>query len=78
MSAEQMRKKIERAKTSGDVEALRMWGKRGAEVTNEKKLQRKEMGEYFDEKLAAEEQARREQANEHIVPTNPEDHKEAA
>ena len=78
MSKESMAKKIDRAKKTGDVEALSAWGRRGAEVGNEERLQRKEANEYCDSKRAAEEQARREQANEHILPTNPEDQKEAA
>ena len=77
MGNEIARKKIDHARKTGDIEALRAWGAKGAEVANQKKAERREVAAYFDERAAAQEEARRRQANEHIVPIDPEE-KDAA
>jgi hypothetical protein len=78
MGKEAMLKKVRHAVVTDDAEALRTWGARGGEATAKKKAERRDLHAYFDEKKSLEDQALRESANEHIVPIDPDDMKEAA
>lgn len=78
MGREQMLKKVRRAVATDNVEQLRIWGSRGGEATAKKKAERSDMHAYFDEKAALAERELLENTNEHIVPIDPEDSKEAA
>lgn len=78
MDKEGMRRKIERARATGNTEQLRVWGKRGAEAVNKKRQEHRDLNAYFDDKLAAQNDELRTSANEHIVPIDPDDTKEAA
>lgn len=68
---------VHRAVLNDDVAALSYFGKKGAEVTKEVKANKAAEKDYYAEKLAAQEIQRALQANEHIVPIDP-DRKEAA
>lgn len=73
---------VDKAVKRNDIATLSYYGKKGAEAANQKKRERREMHEYFDEikseKEAKEQRRGLEATNEHIVPLDPNDEKEAA
>ncbi len=69
---------VHRAVVNRDVAYLSVAGKKGAEVTKEVKANKAAEKDYYAEKRAAEHAERARQANEHIVPINRDEKKEAA
>ena len=69
---------VHRAVLGDDLAYLRVAGKKGAEVAQETKANKAEERNYYAEKRAAEHAERARQANEHVVPINQDDEKEAA
>ena len=67
---------VRRAVLNSDVAYLSAAGKKGAEMTNQIKADKAAEAAYFAEKDIAERARREQQANEHIVPIEP-DEKEA-
>jgi hypothetical protein len=73
---------VDRAVKNDDTASLSYYGKKGAEASNKKRAEKREVREYFDEKAAdkaaLDAQNRLEETNEHIVPIDSEDDREAA
>ncbi len=64
---------VDDAVKRGDIEQLRISGRKGAEVTNALKAQKKGAADYYRERDAEREaEIRRESEREHIAPIDPE------
>ena len=70
---EKLPKTVRQAIESHDTEALSAAGKKGAEVTNNKKAEQQAIDDRLRERRDEEDRKMREQANEHIVPIESED-----
>ena len=73
-------KKVKRAIVENDRAAINNMARAGGKASGEKRhieaRNRHDAKDYYDEQARAEEQKRLEQANEHIVPIDPEDEAE--
>lgn len=67
---------VHQAVVTGAIEQLRIYGKKGAEVTNNKKVEKlanqEEFDRIYDEKRIAKDIERLRETNEDIVPIDPE------
>lgn len=67
---------VQRAVLRRDSATLSVWGKKGAEAAKEAHANNATEAEYYREKAVLDERRRKEQANEHIVPIDPDEKEE--